>query len=117
MKTAIKFSMLMALCYFVLGLSDVKAEDATKTETFKVYGNCDMCKENIEGALKKKEGVSKKTWSPKTKMLTITYDPSKITLTQIKQKIADAGYDTDEIHAKDEDYSKLHKCCQYERAK
>ncbi len=117
MRATIKISMLLALCYFVFGITGVKAQEATKTETFKVYGNCDMCKEHIEGALKKKDGVLKKDWSPKTKMLTVTYDPSKITLTQIKQKIADVGYDTDEIHAKDETYSKLHKCCQYERAK
>ncbi len=87
------------------------------TETFKVYGNCGMCKEHIEGALKKKDGVFKKDWDKDTKMITVTYDTSKITLTQIKQKIADAGYDSDEIHATDEAYNKLHKCCQYARAK
>ncbi len=88
-----------------------------KTETFKVYGNCEMCQEKIEGALKKKEGVLSKSWDTKTKMMTVTYDTDKITLAQIKQKIADVGYDTDEIRAKEDDYLKLHKCCQYERAK
>ncbi len=117
MKATIKISMLLALCFFFLGLAPVNAQEATKTETFKVYGNCGMCKDNIEGALKKKDGVLKKSWSPKTKQLTVTYDPSKITTKQIKQKIADAGYDTDEIHAKDEAYKKLHTCCQYDRAK
>jgi periplasmic mercuric ion binding protein len=117
MKTAIRFSVLTIVCSLLFGFNSVFAQDEAKTETFKVYGNCEMCKSHIEGALKKKDGIIKKEWSPTTKMITVTYDPSKITLTQIKQKIADAGYDTDEIQAKDEDYSKLHKCCQYKRAK
>ena len=117
MKAIMNFSIVLAICSIILGSTQVFAQTDKKTETFKVYGNCDMCKEHIEGALKKKDGILKKSWSPETKMLTITYDPSKITLTQIKQKIADVGYDTDEIQAKDEDYNKLHKCCQYVRAK
>jgi copper chaperone CopZ len=117
MKAAIKVSVLSALCYFVFGVTSINAQETTKTETFKIYGNCNMCKEHIEGALKKKDGIIRKEWSPKTKMLQVTYDTTRITQKQIKQKIADVGYDSDEIHAKDEDYKKLHKCCQYERAK
>ncbi len=115
MNTATK---ILVLFFLMIATSVVFAQSIEKkTETFKVYGNCEMCQENIEGALKKKDGVLKRTWSPETKMLTVTYDPSKITLTGIKQKVADVGYDTDEIHAKDEVYNSLHKCCQYERAK
>ena len=118
MKTTIKILIVSALCCFIFGINNSYSQAAEKkTETFIVYGNCDMCKDNIEGVLKKKEGVLKKDWSTKTKMLTVTYDPAKTTLTQIKQKIADAGYDTDEIRAKDAVYNNLHKCCQYERAK
>ena len=118
MKTATKISIMTVICCIIFAITGSFAQTAEKkTETFKVYGNCDMCKENIEGTLKKKEGVLKKDWSPKTKMLSVTYDPVKITLQQIKQKIADAGYDTDEIQAKPEAYNGLHKCCQYERKK
>lgn len=114
----IKISIATAICCFIFGINNSSAQAAEKkTETFKVYGNCDMCKETMEGVLKKKDGVTKKSWSPKTKMITVTYDPSKITLTQIKQKIADVGYDTDEIQAKDAVYNNLHHCCQYDRAK
>lgn len=105
------------MCVLAIHVVAFTQTENKKTETFKVYGNCDMCKENIEGSLKKKEGVLSKNWSPKTKMITVTYDPSKITLTQIKEKIAKAGYDTDFLRASDEAYNKLHKCCQYERVK
>lgn len=118
MKAIIKTTVLTAICCMFLNISGAFAQSSgNKTETFKVYGNCDMCKETMEAALKKKEGVIKKSWDTKTKMITVTYDPSKITLLQIKQKIADVGYDTDAVKAKDNVYSGLHKCCQYERAK
>jgi mercuric ion binding protein len=88
-----------------------------KTETVKIYGNCNMCKSTIEGALKKKDGVLKKDWNTETKILTVTYDSTKITLNQILQKVADVGYDSDTFRAKDETYNKLAKCCHYERPK
>ena len=53
-----------------------------------------MCKSRIEGALSKVKGVKKSNWNVESKMLTVTFDESKITLKQIKQKIADAGHDT-----------------------
>ena len=118
MKAILKISILTTIFCFFFGINNSHAQTAEKkTETFKVYGNCDMCKETIEGALKKKDGVLKKDWNTKTKMITVTYDPAKITLQQIHQKIADAGYDTDKAKAKDETYNKLHSCCKYERPK
>lgn len=118
MKTIKKISILSVISFFIFATNVAFAQTAEKKiETFKVYGNCGMCKETIEGALKKKDGVLKKNWNVETKMVTVTYDASKITLKQIKQNIANAGYDTDEVRAKDETYSKLHGCCQYDRPK
>lgn len=108
--------MVSIMCALAIHVSAFAQTDK-KTETFKVYGNCGMCKSTMEGSLKKKDGVLSKSWDTKTKMITVTYDPSKITLAQIQQKIADVGYDTDSIKAKDETYNKLHACCQYERPK
>jgi periplasmic mercuric ion binding protein len=107
---------ILFLCFFSV-VSFSIAQSGTKTESFKVYGNCGTCKSNIEGSLKKKDGVIKKDWDKDTKILTVTYDPAKINLLQIKQKVADAGYDSEEVRAKDEAYFKLHKCCQYDRPK
>jgi len=92
-------------------------KSTVKTKTFKVYGNCNMCKNRIEDALKNLKGVNKANWNVESKMLTVTYDETKVSLTQIKQKIADVGHDTDAIKANDKTYSKLPGCCQYERPK
>ncbi len=108
---------LLALLIFVFSVSGLMAQKnkSMQTETFKVYGNCGMCKKTIEGALLKKDGIQSKSWSSTTKMLTVTFDPSKIALSAIKQKIADVGYDTDEVRAKDEVYDALNPCCHYKR--
>ncbi len=87
----------------------------TETDSFKVSGNCGMCKRTIEGALKDLEGVVSATWDVDSKMILINYNPHHITLPEIKQKIADVGYDTDTIKAKKADYDGLPGCCQYER--
>lgn len=115
MKTLIKISLASVVLFIFTQNNFASAQ--TKTESFKVYGNCEMCQDRIEGALKKKDGVLKRTWNDDTKILTVTFEPDKITLTQIKQKIADEGYDTDEIQATDAAYNNLSKCCQYKRAK
>jgi copper chaperone CopZ len=87
-----------------------------ETATFKVYGNCGMCKNRIEMALKVK-GVSKANWDVKTKMLTVTYNPHEISLDEINKKIAVAGHDTETVKADDKTYANLMGCCQYERKK
>lgn len=87
-----------------------------KTETFKVYGKCDMCKTRIETSLKM-DGIKKAEWNEKTKMVTVTYDPSKVTIDAMQKKVASVGHDTEKYRAPDDVYSKLPECCHYERAK
>ena len=84
-------------------------------ETFEVLGNCDMCKKKIQNAAIKLRGVKKAIWSTKKQILTIKYNPEKISLEKIKQSIADEGYDTNDIKATQEAYDNLHYCCKYIR--
>ena len=86
----------------------------TKTESVKIYGNCEMCEKTIEtaGSVKKIANVD---WNKDTKMATITYDSTKTNQDEILKRIALAGYDGDKFLAPDDVYSKLAGCCQYER--
>ena len=93
------------------------SQSATTTETFQVYGNCGMCKKTIEGSLKNVEGVKKAVWNQQTKMIEVTYTKDKIALDDIKKKIAEVGYDTEDFRATKKAYNKLHGCCQYKRPK
>lgn len=88
-----------------------------ETETFKVYGNCGMCKKRIESSLKDVKGVSKATWDVKSKMMKVTFDPHVISLEKIKTTIASVGHDVDGVKADDNIYNNLPNCCQYDRVK
>lgn len=85
-----------------------------KTESVKIYGNCEMCEKTIEtaGSVKKIANVD---WNKDSKMATITYDSTKTNQDEILKRIALAGYDSDKFLAPDDVYSKLAGCCQYER--
>jgi copper chaperone CopZ len=73
-----------------------------------------MCKETIEGSLKV-AGISKADWNVDSKIMTVAYDSSKISLDQIQKSIAAVGYDTEKYKGDDKAYHELAECCQYER--
>ena len=104
--------MLMVAICSILSVS-LFAQSA-KTETFKVSGNCGTCKKHIETAAKV-PGVTKAEWNKESKMMTLVYDPAKVSSDDIQKKIAAVGYDTPKYKGDDKAYSKLDECCQYER--
>ncbi len=87
-----------------------------KTETFKVAGNCDMCKNTIETAANKK-GISEAEWDKDTKVLKLTYDSQQTTADEVLKRIAYAGYDNEKFLSPDDAYAKLPECCHYDRLK
>ncbi len=91
-------------------------QQAAKTETFKVWGACGMCKSRIEDAVKT-EGATAASWDVKTKMLTVSFDPKKSSIDALSKKLASVGHDTEKYKAPDEVYAKLPGCCHYERNK
>ena len=109
-----KSKMLTTKIIMFIGISLLFSEE-TKTEKFKVYGNCGMCETRIEKAATSLDGVSKAEWDKKTGMIKITFDEEKVTLDDIHKAIAKAGHDTDKVKAEDDVYANLHGCCKYER--
>jgi len=92
------------------------SQAATKTETFKVWGQCEMCKSRIEKTAKA-EGASNAFWDEKSQMLSVTFDPVKTNKDALSKKIASVGHDTEKYKAPDEVYAELPGCCHYERKK
>jgi Cu(I)/Ag(I) efflux system membrane fusion protein len=82
--------------------------------SFKVGGNCVMCKDRIEKAALSVSGVNSATWNTDTKELHINYS-KETTLESIHQAVANAGHDTEKVKAEDKVYEGLHACCLYER--
>ncbi len=111
MKTkAIYLTMVVALMSLTTAFGQVK------TEKFKVYGNCGMCKSRIEKAAKSVDGVTIADWSKETKLIEVSFDSTKTDVHKVHMAIAKAGHDTEMLKAKEETYKALPGCCQYERA-
>lgn len=109
-----KIKILIAIGAFLYAAPSIAQTKNTKTESVKIYGNCEMCKSAIE-----KAGYSKKeatvNWDKNTKVATISYDSLKTSKKEILKRIALTGYDSDSFLAPDDTYSNLASCCQYER--
>lgn len=105
---------MVATLFFTLFSVNMYAKDVITKTSFKVSGNCDMCKTRIEKAAKI-DGVKNAVWDEETHLLTVAFAPTKVSVDQIQQNIAKAGYDTEKFKAIETDYKKLPQCCQYER--
>jgi copper chaperone CopZ len=84
--------------------------------SFKVWGNCETCKDNIETAARFK-GVTFCAWDTGTKVCTVTYDTRETNVDAIEKAIATAGYDNMAYKGDDKAYAELAPCCQYDRKK
>jgi len=80
-----------------------------------VNGNCEMCEKRIEKAAFSVKGVKSAEYHIDDHTLHLIINEEKCSVTDVKKAVAKVGHDTDEVKATDEDYAKLHGCCQYER--
>ena len=110
------FAITLALLVSVFTFNAFSNPMHDETSTFKVFGNCGMCKNRIQTALKVK-GISQADWDVESKMLTVSYDPKVITLDEIHKKNAAVGHETEKVMTDDKTYKNLMGCCQYERKK
>jgi len=91
-----------------------KVDPTAKKETFKVWGECGMCKKHIEKAAKE-SGATAANWDTDSKMLTVSYSTAKTSNQKIQEAIAAVGYDTRDLVADNSAYNKLDECCKYDR--
>ncbi|MGC1517028.1 MAG: DUF3347 domain-containing protein [Maribacter sp.] len=110
------FNILIVLSVVLSTTSGFAQIKNPKTETVKIFGNCDMCKTSIEKAGNLKN-VAIVNWNKDSKMAEITFDSKKTNKDEILKRIALAGYDSDEYLAPDNEYAQLAECCKYERLK
>jgi mercuric ion binding protein len=107
----------MKLKYFLMMLMIVCSSALfaqAKTDTVKVWGSCEECKDKIEKAAKK-AGAASADWNDETYLLVVNYSSDKTSSLAIQKSIAAVGYDTQDVKADDVAYKKLPKCCRYKR--
>lgn len=111
MKKTILILMLM------VGLSTLAQDTKNKNAKFdvEVNGNCEMCKKRIEKAAFSVAGVKMAQYHIEDKKLHLVINEQKCNLLDVQKALAKAGHDTKDVKATNEDYERLHGCCQYER--
>ncbi len=97
----------------LLGIGLAHCQDKNKSVNFEVSGNCKMCKNRIEKAALKIQGVKFALWSPETKEFKAIIDERKCTVPDIQKKIAEVGHDSEGFIAPEAVYEKLPECCKY----
>lgn len=115
MKNVKKASAVLStiLLVFLIGIQTLSAQKKSeiKEVVIKTSVNCDMCKETIEKALAFEKGIKKSNVDVTANTVTVSYDPDKISVEQIKKAISKAGYDADEVPADPKAVKKLDDCC------
>lgn len=104
----------LLIALFIFGWLNGQAQSPIKLGQFKVYGNCEHCKERIEEALDVK-GIKKAKWNEKTQMLSLKYDSTLFTTRSLMEKMAQIGHDTDSVRTTAKLYNSLPGCCHYKR--
>ncbi|WP_432221152.1 DUF3347 domain-containing protein [Flavobacterium sp. TMP13] len=112
MKSFFQTCMAITL-FFTLAACDAKINNA-KTETAKIYGNCEKCEKTIEKA-GNLDQIAKVDWNSDTKMASITFDSTLTNKEDVLKRIAMSGYDSEDHLATAEAYNKLADCCHYDR--
>ena len=108
------FGLITLLLFVVLSISVAQEKSELISSEFKVSGNCGMCEKRIVKALMV-DGVQSATWDKESKLAKVTYNKEMISEDQLQENVAAVGHDTEKFKASDEVYSKLPKCCKFER--
>lgn len=110
-------NIILGVMLLVVTLSTQAQEKKNKNAKYdvEVNGNCEMCKKRIEKAAFSVKGVKSAEYHLDDHVLHLILNEEKCSVTDVKKAVAKVGHDTDDVKATDEDYAKLHGCCQYER--
>lgn len=106
MKKLIFLSILLTcLSYFAPGQN-------VKTFEIMTSAQCEMCKERLESNIAFEKGIRDVYLDLETKKLKVTFKSKKTNLDNIRNAIAQLGYDADDVSADPESYKELPLCCQ-----
>lgn len=104
--------MFILIVFFLFLIASCK-NNVVETQVH-VWGICDLAKQKIDSAAKL-DGVLKADWNKESRLLSLKYDSTKVSLDNILKNIAMAGFDNERYFADDYAYEKLPDSCKYER--
>jgi len=101
-----------AIFLIALGIYACGNISANSKIQFYVRGNCDMCKERIETAVKKEVGVVSAGWDQNDQLLTVVFDSLKTGKSALNRAVAKAGHETRSEATPEAVHDALPPCCQ-----
>jgi len=108
-----KWTTLLLCCLFLV---DGQAQSNKKKKSVELViatsAECNQCKKRLEQTLNYTKGIRYSELDVPSRRLTVSYLPQKISDTEIRQLIAQTGYDADDVVADKKAQSSLPKCCQ-----
>jgi copper chaperone CopZ len=106
-----KLFFVVLLTIFLGSIVCINAEESIAKVEIKTSAICEHCKETIEKALNKVDGVKTAVLNVETKIATVEYVTEKVTVDDLRNAISKAGYDADEVKRDARAYKRLPKCC------
>lgn len=112
--------MIKAIGLFVLIFASqglIAQKDHIKTAEIKTQiwcdhcNECDDCGKNIFLSVKKNKGIKDVTVKDAENLISVVYNSKKVTLEEIENAIASAGFKANDIDADPEAYKNLDACC------
>jgi periplasmic mercuric ion binding protein len=106
--------------FIILAMMVCISASAQKRSSFTIYfttlGNCGICQNRIQNAVKALPGIDTVYWNIPKKQTTVTYDQALCDPYTIMHAIANVGHDNEWFRAPDSSYNKLvGSCCEYTR--
>lgn len=110
-----KYLIIVLMSIFTISAHAQEKKNKNAKHQVEVKGNCEMCKKRIEKASYGVKGVKSADWNVDSKQLSLIIDERKTSVEEVENAIAEAGHDTKDVKATEENYSNLHGCCKYDR--
>lgn len=105
-------NLLTTLCLFLFVSGVVFAQD-NKSEKAEILTSaiCEMCKETIEYELTFTKGIKFVELDTDSKIVTVEFNPKKISVEDIRKSISGVGYNADSVKRDPKAYANLPFCC------
>lgn len=91
----------VAVLFSVFVMTSVFAQKPPRKDEIVIKSTveCALCKKNVEASLGKVKGIRKVSADFSKKEITVAFNPRRISADEIKKKLAELGYDADDIKA------------------
>lgn len=113
----LKLNLITLLLLALPMLVSAQSSKKDKVVTIESSIQCGMCTNRLDKMFSDYWAVKDVDYDLENQTVTVTYNPKKTNVDEIRERIAATGYDADDVDAKVDAYMDLPKCCQKGSAK